>query len=693
MIRSALFALLFVLVQPLGASSHKHYISLHDIQKDGFVIDKAGQWVLKQDVPYNPHHANPAITICASDVTLDLNGKTLSQSGKKKPNVIGIAVSDKLTNVTIKNGTIKNFSQAGIFVRPPKPTTSFAQKRVGVDCRLANELTAKRLFEWEGFQFDHPTAVADGATCVVNISHIAALHNGTAKTALAGVNGMGGIVLFQAEETTISHCRLIGNALAGIEALDVVQLTIDQCQVDRSQSSYFVGPSIPFSAGVALLAKETGSRDILIRQSSFNRTVGDCLAFGIFSGNLFSTNARNSTIMVDTCQAQEAEVAVTTSGISSAIASGINLNSSDNLRITNSSCNATRLSANVTGLGVVQAHGIAVNESTALFISACQTENTCVTVQKSLTGQAATLGISLGSVDDFTIENCQSSKLVSQNLATTAFDFSTVDLNLFRCKNGAVRNCQFFDSSTISPLGPNPSILLTEGLDIAIGSNIVIEDCIASRHRHAALNPPGEFSLVAGFKASLSENVVFKRCVASDNKDESSAHAFGFSTQEPRNPGAVSKNVVFDSCTAEANVSIAGIGAGFDIRSLISSKVIHCLADSNGIGFRVSEDVPGSSGSNLFTENVLVTNLQFGFLDTTTALSNAYFTNRAENNGSTPFTTNYSGAIFPNATCSLPPCQSQNKTPIRFWQLPNAPCPHNTNCEYGDPLDNISIAR
>ena len=57
-------------------------IKARDINRNGFVIKKGGNYCLEKGVLYDPCDGNPAIRISASNVTLDLNGNTLSQINK-----------------------------------------------------------------------------------------------------------------------------------------------------------------------------------------------------------------------------------------------------------------------------------------------------------------------------------------------------------------------------------------------------------------------------------------------------------------------------------------------------------------------------------------------------------------------------------------------------------------------------------
>ena len=65
-----------------------------------------------------------AIRISASNVTLDLRGRTLSQISKTVPPVDGIIVDPGLTNIIIKNGTVRDFSDAGIRVGAVSTTST-----------------------------------------------------------------------------------------------------------------------------------------------------------------------------------------------------------------------------------------------------------------------------------------------------------------------------------------------------------------------------------------------------------------------------------------------------------------------------------------------------------------------------------------------------------------------------------------
>lgn len=79
-------------------------------------ITESGSYRLTQNVA----HTDSAIRIQASDVSLDLNGFTISFVGTASFND-GIAVDPTVRNIEIKNGTITGFTRYGIFF-PAGPT-------------------------------------------------------------------------------------------------------------------------------------------------------------------------------------------------------------------------------------------------------------------------------------------------------------------------------------------------------------------------------------------------------------------------------------------------------------------------------------------------------------------------------------------------------------------------------------------
>jgi hypothetical protein len=78
-----------------------------------FIITNSGVYIFGEDITFNPAASTPAIIITTSAVTLDLQCFSLEQ-GNALANVNGIQINSGLTDVTIKNGSVVNFTRAGI---------------------------------------------------------------------------------------------------------------------------------------------------------------------------------------------------------------------------------------------------------------------------------------------------------------------------------------------------------------------------------------------------------------------------------------------------------------------------------------------------------------------------------------------------------------------------------------------------
>lgn len=99
-----------------------------------FVINAPGNYYLATDLVFTGP-AGAAITINASQVTLDLNGHTLSTSISTAFS-IGVYVFNRV-DVTIKEGDIDNFGYAGVYLAPN--STDVNAKNVVDDVRFNND--------------------------------------------------------------------------------------------------------------------------------------------------------------------------------------------------------------------------------------------------------------------------------------------------------------------------------------------------------------------------------------------------------------------------------------------------------------------------------------------------------------------------------------------------------------------------
>ena len=621
-------------------------IMASDIGTTGYQITAPGQYCLGEDVVYNPSGTNPAIRIniaAVGNVTLDLNCKTLSQASKNVLNIAGVVIDPGLTNIVIKNGTIRDFSDSGI--------------RAGVISATETIPTITNL----------------------NITGIKAYNNGLITTIgdpLFIGDGFGGAVILNAQDITVTDSNFNENFRSGLWATNVVKYTVKNCHCDDTIGAGYLTPGNPTGTGIEVLGL---SSDIAILNSTANRTFSTNSAYGLNMGDA-AGNTTLTNILVDSCQFNDTAVIL--------------------------SDPAVALVASETG--GISVLGIALGAPNALTINNCEIYGTSLTLQVPVTPTFPPLsagvsnsiqGISIGDGSNVTITNCNVGKQTFTNNTTVGARTFNQSFSLFGASNYYIGNCHTQSNTSIDITVP--SLVITEGFDLAAAGNVVIEDCTATGHKQTGTNPAGEFSIVSGFNAHFYQcsqsyefcgPIILRRCIATGNVDTGTGNgiAAGFATREPQSPGLASGPFVFDSCIAEGNINSSATGSGFDLFDLINSKVINCLAETNNIAFNVTESTAGNSGNNIISDNIFSANTAFGIQDLTSAGNNAYYSNRAKNNGPTPASTNYSGAVFPLSACPGV-CASQNLTPVLFWLLPNAPCDLNSNCVAPTVFDNLCI--
>ena len=94
----------------------KHKINPSCVEKSGYTIRKSGYYVLGGNVDFAPYSdLSVAITIAASNVTLDLCQKVIRQTNTAQQ-CTGIVIETGLRNIKIFNGTVTDFSQLGMCV-------------------------------------------------------------------------------------------------------------------------------------------------------------------------------------------------------------------------------------------------------------------------------------------------------------------------------------------------------------------------------------------------------------------------------------------------------------------------------------------------------------------------------------------------------------------------------------------------
>lgn len=216
------------------------------------LIDKSGSYKLCNNIRFKATSNGPtaAIFITANNVTLDLGGWTIQQAnGINNSPIDGIFVTG-VQNVKIFNGTVRDFSRAGI--------------------RIQNSSD-------------------------IQIDQISAINNGPINGQPFSNNdiGIGGLLLIDTTNVVVSRSQFLQNVFMGIGGDGVRNVVVTQIQSNetRGLATTLIFGNSAFGLGFTLqnvppLNSPNAEHNIVVKQSTFNGTQGGDSAFGIFIATL-----------------------------------------------------------------------------------------------------------------------------------------------------------------------------------------------------------------------------------------------------------------------------------------------------------------------------------------------------------------------------------------------------------------------
>ncbi len=175
-----------------------------------FSISTPGLYVLSDDVAYSTA-AGTAITITTSDVTLDLNGKTIRGSSTAST---AIYISPAQENIIVKNGALLNFE--GDIVRVTTGSRSLAFEDLAISGTSNNSSTSN------GFSFEGTLASATRTYDVfIKNCHVTSARQGLSATGVDNVavenssfnkNGIRGFGIVNCNNWSVNNCQMSGNS-------------------------------------------------------------------------------------------------------------------------------------------------------------------------------------------------------------------------------------------------------------------------------------------------------------------------------------------------------------------------------------------------------------------------------------------------------------------------------------------------
>ncbi len=510
-----------------------------------FVISQPGVYKLSTTSVYFPSaEVSAAIVVLSDNVVIDLCDHTLSQ-GNFVSDTYGVLLGEGLgysdpdfvlENVTVQNGTIRDFTAVGIFAYNASydgPTAMIPfQDLFFYDLNILNCGTLAVLdYFGNGINFDS----ADPE----NNTYLAPAYKNV-------------IV----RKCNINHCK----GAAGIQIYTVDGLIVEKTQVNDFQSfrpGFVVGPFVITGINVA------------IREVEANRHLSK-LTSSVSSVNVnFSRN-----VILENVQANNLAV---NQGLANTSTFAFRLQTTINVTIANCQGNFTTVT-DVAVLG--QCGGINIGSSFNVTIKDSQFNNTF--------GESSVIvNNNLSTTTNLFVENCQFNNTrggARVPLVAGVHNSDIVGSNV-RGNGNKFINCQFNGSSVAAPLDPAGNAFLCGFFSVTV-TNTIFEQCQFS---NIASNSPGVsgFGLIFAtdpndvqFTFGEVNNTVIDQCVISDIIGTRSAIGIAIPGSAGNRTGrqSQSSNVVVKNCVVERISSltnvITDVIAGIAVYDIFQQSVV-----------------------------------------------------------------------------------------------------------------------
>lgn len=200
------------------------------IPPEGITLDQPGDYVFSRNIVWKPTTQAIAITITASNVTLDLKGFELKDKGKcKDRQTIGISLQS-VNNVTITNGSIVGMHYYGV--------QALSSTQITISHILVDGITLS----------DTNTRFLTPAGLFVNSCQTIVIDNVKVKHIEVTTDSSAGIQLFECANATVSNCQVSemvnhDGAVQGFSYILSVDITTTYCRSNKLRS-YFHGNTL-----------------------------------------------------------------------------------------------------------------------------------------------------------------------------------------------------------------------------------------------------------------------------------------------------------------------------------------------------------------------------------------------------------------------------------------------------------------
>ncbi len=448
-----------------------------------YVITEPGNYCLGADVAFAPaDEFTPAIVILADNVRLDLRGYTLSQANDT-PNAYGVQIgegynyndpNDVLDNITVLNGTIRDFTAIGVFCYNASFDDETFDQAAFQDLAFA-DLNILQCGSSPSFDF------ASG----IDLDSSAGLDPTIADLAVAYRNVI-------VENCNVNNC--LGNSALQFYTVDNLVLRNTQANELTSEVDVF-----------GTFAHNYYGRNIQMFdcQGNGTRDFHPVPSFMQVGGINLSTSAN---IYLSNCQFND------TYGEGNYIVQAANFSENYNAVFENCQFNNTVGGPSVAFFvaGVHASSGEDTVQANGMKFINCQfngTRNNTTLASSIFVGLIQCCGFQTRVDRNLTFENCQACNIQSDSpLVTTVSGFEIINFNFdHEPETGDVRNVAFSNCVSSDIVGLHDAV----GYDFratnatytgeqSVMTNIVLQDCIAERIQGGA-----DTAVVAGISGAL----------------------------------------------------------------------------------------------------------------------------------------------------------------------------------------------
>ena len=291
------------------------FCTIHRCFAPALTITAPGLYELGDNITFSPSVADSIISIQTSDVTLDLGGRILDQINTTT-GVDGISVASGLSNIIIRNGSIRNVTNRGIFVDTSTANTArlTISDLVFTNCQNRG-ISFEGGFNAENCIIDHCQFInctlsatgdfvinlASGTTQNSRISDIFIGNEGTpaipgGARALIRTGGLARSCVFQdilAEEINASAVNVTGFLAAGQFITNLVE-NVRFSSLNTGAANTYIGFSLQSITATNSFINCNSSRCSAGTASHFsltgvpsNNLFTSCIAQGVSSSNQF----------------------------------------------------------------------------------------------------------------------------------------------------------------------------------------------------------------------------------------------------------------------------------------------------------------------------------------------------------------------------------------------------------------------